>query len=289
MTEKDHMIFDVSEAEFENKVIQRSFQIPVVVDFWAPWCAPCRILEPSLESAVRSFKGKILLARVNTEQNQALAVTWDIRSIPAVKIIREGKVAGDFVGAAPEEQIRALLEKFVPSEADELVNEGNKLLEKGAIEAAEAACFQALDIDSHHPGAHLGLARIYLGRRDWEKARQFAAAVMEGDKEYDAARGILAQIEFREVCRDAGDRQACDERLSNNPGDLEARYQLALCMAAGGEYRQALDELLVVLEKSREFKDRAAHQAILKIFSILGEDCPYLDEYRSRLSMILFS
>lgn len=284
-----NIVFQVTRADFEEKVIEASRERPVVVDFWAPWCSPCRTLGPILERVILSYGGKILLAKVNIEENHDLAVEWSIQTIPIVKVFREGRVQGEFIGALPESKIRNLLEGYIPSQADELALQGNRLLEKGATPAAEATYYQVLQIDERHPEALFRLAKICLEKNEREKAREFARAIDLGEKRHEAAQQILAQIEFLETCEKAGNLKTCEAAVEKTPRDMDARYHYALCLAAGKDYKKALDQLLGILEKDREFKDKAAHQAVLRIFSIIGEESEYIDEYRSRLSMILFS
>ncbi|MBN1902479.1 tetratricopeptide repeat protein [Candidatus Sumerlaeota bacterium] len=282
-------VFTVNASDFEEKVIEASSKKPVAVDFWAPWCAPCRIIGPILERVVLSYNGKILLAKANIEENQELAVQWQIQSIPIVKIFRNGKVWDEFIGAIPESKIRDVLGKLVPTEEDDLASEGNRLLEKGAAQAAESLFYQILQKNPRHSEALYRLAEISLEKEEIEKARQFAKAIDIGEKRHEDAQKILAQIEFLETCKKTGDPKTCRAAVEENPENLDARYHYALCLAAQKDYRKALDQLLFIMEKDRQFKDKSAHQTILRIFSIIGEESEYLDEYRSRLSMILFS
>ena len=194
-------VFQVTQADFQEKVIEASAEKPVVVDFWAPWCSPCRILGPILERVILSYEGKVLLAKVNIEENRDLAVKWAIQSIPIVKIFREGGVQGEFIGALPESKIRSILKGYIPSQADELALQGNRLLDKGATQAAEATYYQVLQIDPRHTDALLHLANISLEKGEWEKAREFARAIDPGEKHHEAAKKILAQIEFLETCK----------------------------------------------------------------------------------------
>jgi putative thioredoxin len=284
-----NFVFPVTQADFEEKVIRASGEKPVAVDFWAPWCSPCRTLGPVLERVVLSYGGKILLAKVNIEENHELAVQWGIQTIPIVKIFRDGKVTDEFIGALPESKIRLILDTHVPSEADELVLQAKSLLEKGAVPAAEATYYQVLQMDPHHPEALFRLAEICLEKNERDKAREFAREIPLGEKRHEDALRILAQIEFLETCEHAGNLGTCEAAVKDNPGNLDARYVYALCLAARKDYKAALDQLLFILEKDKEYKDKAAHRAVLSIFSIIGEESEYIDEYRSRLSMILFT
>ena len=289
MKKREDFIFDASEGEFESRVVEASASAPVVVEFWAPWCGACHTLAPVLEKLIRSFKGRLRLARVDTERNPGLAQSWQVQSIPMVKIFKDKMVVGEFIGALPEPKIKDYLEKFAPTELDGLILEGDHLLKRGATEAAEATYYQALGINPQHPGVQLRLADISLRKGEREKARQLAKAIDQGEKEYESASAILARIEFMESCEKAGKKESCELKVRQNPEDLEARYNYALCLAAEQEYPKALEELLFILERDKNFKDKSAHKAVLHIFFLLGEEWEYLDEFRSRLARIIFS
>jgi putative thioredoxin len=289
MTNKQELIFNVTHNDFQDKVIKASEEVPVVADFWAPWCTPCKVLEPILEKIVLSLDGQTRLARINIEQERILGIDWGIQSVPTVKIFRNGEAVGEFIGVYQELDLRLLLERFIPTEADRLTMEGNRLLEQSLSEAAEATFYQALQLDQHHPVALLHLAELCFQKGERDKARQFAKAIDEGEKEHEAAGNILARIDFLETCEKVGDKKTCQARVGQDPDDLDARYDYALCLAAENDYKGALDELLFILEKDKEFKNRSAHKATLRIFSIIGEESEFIDDYRSRLSMILFS
>ncbi len=289
MTGDEIIIFDVNEDDFQERVVAASAEHLVVVDFWAPWCAPCRILTPILERIVVSYGGKVLLAKLNVTENQYVATRWGIRGIPAVKVFKGGKVVSEFVGAYPESEIRRRLATIMPSGADEFIRAGDSLLQKGAMDAAEAKYQEALRADAQHPAAHLQLAELSARKGDIDKARQLASAIEESSAEYPEASNLLTRLDFVEHCKKAGGREACADRITKEPDNLDARYDFATCLAAEGKYRNALYELLSIVEKNKDYRDGAARKAMLRIFSILGEESEFIDEYRSRLSMILFS
>jgi putative thioredoxin len=279
---------DVGPGEFDRRVVQESFQRPVVVDFWAEWCAPCRALGPVLERVVDSFGGRALLARVNIEQDQEAAVRYGVQSIPAVKVFRDGQIVTEFVGALPEPDVRRILEAVLPSPADELVAEGDERLTAGDAEAAEGLFRKALGQQADHPGATLRLASLALERGAEEEAREMLGRIDESADEHDAALALLARIEFGETCAAAGGRAACAERLAADGGDLDARHELACCLAADGDYARALEEFLAVVTADRGFRDGAAKQAMVRIFSLVGSRSELADAYRKRLASALY-
>lgn len=284
----EELVFDVAPGQFEKRVIQPSFKRAVVVDFWAEWCAPCRALTPVLERVVQSFGGRAALARVNIEQDREVAVRYGIQSIPSVKVFRDGKVAGEFVGALPEPQVARALASAIPSRADELVVEGDGLVKERRLEEAETQYQEALQEDPQHSAALLRIGMMAVEKGDFDQARQTLSRIEENALEYDPAQGLLARIEFSETCRQKGGRAACEQRLAENSDSLDVRYDVACCLAADGEYERALEEFLQVLSADRNFRDQAARDAIVRIFSLVGPRTELAEKYRRKLASVLY-
>jgi len=276
---------DVQDSTFEQEVLARSRQVPVVVDFWAPWCGPCRALGPVLERLAQEFSGDFVLAKVNTDENPVTAMRYRIQGIPAVKVFRDGQVAGEFVGALPEPEVRRFLARFVPSRADKLAREA-RTIETQDPGRAETLYREALDADRGHPAALLGLARIALARGDAETARGLVAGL--------DTRGVAAwEAEAAEVRLrlDGKARDAIPElqaRLEADPGDLDARYDLAMALVSAGRLEDALAHLLTIVQKDRSFRDDGARKAMIDIFQTLGPDHPVAGQWRERLAMALY-
>lgn len=281
-------IFDVTTAEFEARVVQASSKGPVVVDFWAEWCAPCRALGPVLERLVESYKGKMLMARVNVDQEPQLAARFGVQGIPAVKVFRDGQVATEFVGALPEADVARVLQSVVPSAADELVRKADARLQAGALEEAEALYRRALEEEPGNTGALLRLGTVLVERGQAAEAREALGRIEENAAEYAEAQGMLGRIEFAEVCHAAGGRQACGARAEANPADLEARYALGCCLAAAGDYGGALEAFLQVLTADRNFCDGAARDAMLHTFTLAGGQSELVKGYRRKMAAALY-
>ncbi len=280
-------VFAVGAAGFEESVVRHSCEQVVIVDFWAEWCAPCRQLGPVLEQFVESHRGRVALAKVDVDRNRELAARYNVRGIPAVKVFRDGAVVSEFTGALPAAEVREIIERALPSRADELVREGNKLLVDGKTGRAVKRFHRALEEDEHHPGALLRLGELALEQGRTEEAAELLSRIEEDAAEHEAALGTLARIEFVEACRQAGGLEAC-RRRAEEAADAKARYDLGCCLAARGDYGAALAEFLRALQLDRNYREQAAREAMLRIFGLLGQQSELTRRYRRRLAAALY-
>jgi len=279
-------IIEAGDADFESAVIERSASTPVVVDFWAPWCGPCRALGPLLERLADEYQGAFILAKVNIDQNPTLASALNVQSIPMVLGFRDRQVAVEFVGALPEAAVREFLAKVLPSEAEQIATAADQLLAEGRLDEAEAQYRDALTREPRCPRALLGLARILADRREDAEAQKLLDRVLPGPFQADADR-LAAEIRIRQG--GTGDVDALRRRVADDPANLEMRFELGQVLARSGQYPEALDHYLDIVRRDRSFRDGAARKAMLDIFELLGSRNETTEQYRSELAKVLFS
>lgn len=288
MADQAELVFDVKPQDFDRGVLEASREGPVVVDFWAPWCAPCRVLGPTLERVVLSLGGRAVLAKVNLEQDPSFAAKWGISGIPAVKVFKDGKIIGGFVGALPEPEVRRQLSSILPSEADELVAQADQLATRGDWAEAETRYREALAVNPRHGRASVRLAEAALGRGDYQEAKQLVSKAASAGPQEPELEALLGRMWFIEQCEESGGLNLCRRKQAEDPQDPAAGFNWACCLAAQGEYGDALDELLEMVRADRRYGKGAPREAMVRIFSILGEENELTRQYRQRLARELY-
>jgi putative thioredoxin len=278
-------VIDAGDKDFEQVVLERSKTTPVVVDFWAPWCGPCRTLGPLLERLAAESAGAFVLAKVNVDENPGLAAALNVRSIPMVVGFRHGELVSEFVGALPEAGVQEFLRRVLPSEAERMAVAAGELAQRGQTAEAEATLRRALELEPRCDRALLDLAVLLAGRQDDMAALALLDRVAPGPLRPHADR-LAAEIRVREA--GGADEPALRARLAADPADLESRFHLAQALAATARYEEALTEYLELVRRDRSFRDDAARKAMLDIFELLGPGDALVDRYRSDLAKVLF-
>lgn len=282
-------------ASFEVDVIAASQQTPVIVDFWAPWCGPCKQLGPALEKIVRATNGAVRMVKVNVDENQELAGHLRIQSIPAVFAFKDGQPVDGFVGAVPDSQLQAFVDKLMggpagPSPVEDALSQADAAFEAGDHGAASDIYSQILGHDATIAAAYAGLIRCAIALGDLTRARQALdelPAEMESDAGIAAVRTALELAEQGQGA--AGETRALEDRLARDENDHQARFDLALALYGGNNAEGAIDQLLELVRRNRAWDEEAGRKQLLKVFEALGPTHELTLDGRRRLSSILFS
>jgi putative thioredoxin len=272
-------IVDVSEADFEFEVLAYSQQTPVVVDFWAEWCVPCRTLGPILERLAEEANGGFRLARLNVDQNPNLAIRYNVRGIPAVKAFRDGKIVAEFTGALPEPRVREFLRPLVPSAADLLLEKAESMVRLGQWKTAEQTYRKVTAEQPANPTALLGLAKSLLMTGQAEAG----LAILQ---RFPPSREYAAAETLRPLAEDL--KRVQSGLASSGDDPLDAAYDRALHLVLRGNLEAAMDGLLDILRQDKRYRNGAARKAMLALFELLGDENPVTHQYRNELASVLF-
>ncbi len=278
---------DVTEANFMQEVIETSRRVPVLVDFWAPWCGPCRSLGPILEKLADEYQGRFRLAKVNSDENQALAGQFGVRGIPNVKAVVDGRIANEFTGALPESAVREFIDALLPSPAEPLRLEAQAARARGEGNATRKLLLQAIRLDPKHEQARLDLVDVLLDAGDLAEAQRLLDEIAEGAKDRGRIDSLAARLALAQGVAGGADENTLRARIETDATDLGARLELANLLALKQDYRGALEELLEIVRRDRAFQNDIGRKTMLQIFSLLGSDDDLLREYRGKLSSLV--
>jgi putative thioredoxin len=280
---------DVNKANFQSLVIEASGTTPVIVDFWAPWCAPCRALTPILEKVTAEYAGRLVLAKINSDEEPELAASYGVRGIPAVKAFLGGEVIAEFTGALPEHAVRRFVENILPSPADDLqVQAFERYRADRDLDAAMALLDRAQEIDPKNEDLKFNRAALLVEAGRHAEARAMLETLAPLAQMDERVTHLRSRLDLAEGAVGAGSEDALVKRIEANAGDLEARLKLAHVYVSREEYRPALEQLLAIVERDRKWGDDVARKTMLKVFEQMGNQGELVSEFRKRLARTMY-
>lgn len=287
MAERSTWIVETCEATFQQDVVERSREVLVVIDFWATWCQPCRLLGPILEKLAEEYQGRFVLIKANVDEMQMVAGSLGVQSIPAVFAVREGQIVDQFVGLLPEPQIQAWIDRLLPTEAENLTDQAEGL-ELHNPAAAEAKYRQAIELQPADAKARTGLARVLLAENRLDEAQtildELAATGLldtEGER-------LVAELQLRVEEKEIGGVPQAQAAAAADPANLALQLNLAKALSADSQFQESMDLALGLIEKDRAGVGEEARKLMVQIFHLLGPESELANEYRRKLTMILY-
>ncbi|MDA8389479.1 MAG: thioredoxin [Gammaproteobacteria bacterium] len=278
---------DVTLESFETDVLTRSRSVPVLVDFWAAWCGPCKMLMPILAKLAEDYQGRFFLAKVNSDEQQELAARYGIRSLPTIKLFSNGETVGEFVGVQPERSIRALLDRYIARPSDRLVHEALEAETRGEVTDAIQILRRAHGEDAANDRAIAHLGRMLLEQGAGAEAEQILAKISAAGRADPDLAPLLTRLEFVRMTVVAPPLAELEKRVQAQPGDMQARQWLGARYLLAGRYEAALEQWLTMVRENRQFGNDAGRKALLAAFNLLGGKGDLVRKYRNLLSLAL--
>ena len=286
------IIKDSDTNNFSKDVIDQSTKIPVVVDFWAPWCGPCKQLSPTLDKLAREYGGKIQLVKINVDENQELATQMRVQSIPMVVAFKDGQPVDGFAGALPESQLRQFFEKLTGSEGspiEQALEKASMMVANGDTQNAAEIYSQILAQDPINAASHAGVAKCLIEAEGIEKAQAYLKGLDADILNKEEVKRVLAAIDLEHASTDTEETDSLRQKLATSPDDPQLRYDLAIALYGDGCSEEAINILVELVKTHKSWNEEAARAQLLKIFEALGHSDPITIEGRRKLSVVIFS
>jgi putative thioredoxin len=258
-----------------------------MVDFWATWCGPCQTLIPLLEQLANEYQGQFILAKVDVDKNQQLAGQFGVRSVPTVKIVKDGQIVDEFTGVIPDTEIRAKLDNHISRESDSKLEQAIALYAQGDTEQAIASIQQLMLDEPDNHAVRIEFARLLVNEKRNDDAKQLLDSLPDEVKNQAEVRGLIAQLQMSDTLKDAPTIDELKQRIAQNENDSEARYLLANQLVAAGDYENAMEQFLQLMVRDREFDDDAGRKGLVKVFDMLGGSGELVTKYRRKMANAL--
>jgi len=278
---------DITPTNFAAEVVQASRSTPILVDFWAPWCGPCKTLMPILTKLADEFQGAFKLAKVNIDQQQQLAQQFGVRSVPTVKIVKDGQIVDEFTGAIPEAQIRALLAKYIQRESDILMQQAYDNYQAGD-KTAKQTMIKIANAEPDNLKLRLLLTNVLIEEKQYADAKDILMALPAAAQQQPEVAGLLSRLALIDAAKDLPDMATLVTRIETNPNDHQARQQLSTLYITQADYAAAMEQLLEIMRRDRKFDDDAGRKGLLKVFEILGGSGELVTRYRQQMARLLY-
>jgi putative thioredoxin len=278
---------DTTFETFAADVLDASNEVPVLVDFWAPWCGPCQNLMPVLEKLAQEYQGGFKLAKVNIDEQQQLAQQFGVRSVPTVKVVKDGQIVDEFMGAQPESSIRELLGKHVVRESDTLMTAALEKYDSGDKSAIQEM-INIINNDPANNNIRLQYVNVLLNEEQHDDARMILQSLPEDIREKPEVKSLLSRLEVMTMASEFGDLDTLIKTVEQEPNNCEARHNLSTVYIANGNFEAALEQLLEIMKRDRSFNEDAGRRDMLRVFEMLGNSGPLVSSYRKKMASLLY-
>jgi len=287
MSDSQYIVNATSE-NFNTVVIEDSFKALVLVDFWAEWCAPCKMQLPILTQLVEEYQGQLIISKINIDEQQALAQRYNVRSIPTLKLFKEGTVVEEMMGVQQATTLREIIERYRERPSDQLRFQAIQLYQEGDSQRAISLLEQAREIDPTHYPVSLELVKILIHTQQFTEAQAIIKELPVNVQTEPEVIELTAELTFAALAAQAPPMAILVNQLTENPNDHQARYQLSAHQVMAGEHEAAMDNLLELMRRNRQFQEDAGRKGLLAIFTLLGNQGPLISRYRSKMSSLLY-